>query len=101
MNPRSTASWWVYFLLCRGGRLYVGISPDPLRRFQDHLAGRCRHTRIMRPEKLFSAYPCGTRKQAASQEYRLKRMALHQKRSIALLAQQSAPWLELLSRGVS
>lgn len=95
MSGAPAQCWWVYFLLCKGGRLYVGISPDPVRRFGDHLAGRCAHTRLMRPEKLFSAYPAGTRTDAAKEEYRVKRLPVVEKRKIALLAESSAAWLNL------
>lgn len=82
---------------CTGGRLYVGISRDPLNRFKDHIAGRCTHTRMMRPEALIAGYPAGTHADAVKEERRVKRLPVREKRTIALLAAKSAPWRDLVA----
>jgi len=72
---KSTAeTWWVYMLLCRGGRYYVGISNDVISRYRAHQRGKgAMFTRLNPPEQLVAAAPIGTKIEAMRVEYALKR----------------------------
>lgn len=49
-----TGRWTVYMIRCDDGSLYTGISTDPERRFEEHVAGRrgARYFAGRRPEAI-------------------------------------------------
>ncbi|WP_084191241.1 GIY-YIG nuclease family protein [Algiphilus aromaticivorans] len=80
----SDAIWHVYLLLCRGNRIYTGVSPDPVRRLGQHLQGKgARYTRMNQPVRLLAVRPVGSKREALSLEARIKPLPHTAKRHIA------------------
>ena len=75
----------VYILECRDGTYYTGMTNDLGRRLAEHQGGKgAKYTRGRTPVRLVYQEVCGTKGQALSREYRIKRMSrLHKKRLIA------------------
>lgn len=70
------AGWFVYMLLCRGGRIYTGITPDVAARYARHRAGRGgAFTRSFPPLRVLAAMPCADRSAALKAEHALKQLA--------------------------
>jgi putative endonuclease len=90
-------TWWLYVLLCKGNLLYVGISPDPLRRFHNHQRGKSQFSRMRRPLELLAALPIGTHRDAAREEKTLKRMSPEGKWSWVAVARQSPAWRRMVT----
>ncbi len=77
-------SWFVYLLLCRGNRLYAGVTPDLEKRMHKHRLGTgARFTRCHRPERLLAAKRFDSKAAAMSMEYEVKQLSAEQKRSLA------------------
>ena len=93
-DSRSDPSvvWWLYVLLCKGEYLYVGISPDPIRRLRDHLAGKSRATKMRRPLEMLACIPIGSYREASREETSLKRKERAKKVEWVSVAQSSAAW---------
>ena len=76
MAPASRSpnnGWFVYMLLCRGGRIYTGITPDVRQRYARHRAGKGgAFTRSFPPLRVLAAMPCASRGEALKLEYALK-----------------------------
>jgi predicted GIY-YIG superfamily endonuclease len=70
--------WFVYVLVSRTGRTYVGVTTDMVRRLRQHngeLAGGARATRAGRPWRVGRVVgPLATRGQGQSVEHLLKRV---------------------------
>ena len=78
--------WFVYLLLCRGGRLYAGVTPDLLARMRKHRAGTgAKFTRAHPPESLLAAKRFSSRASALSTENQIKRLSASQKRDVAAM----------------
>lgn len=75
--------WWIYFVLCKNGRVYTGISPDPGKRFSQHMRRLSAHMRINGPVALLGARPVGCYGEAAVLERRIKRLSSSDKEAIA------------------
>lgn len=70
---RKTQPWFVYMLLCADKSLYTGISIDPDRRFQEHLAGKGgNYTRSHRPIRRVYLEKVNTRSEALKREHEIK-----------------------------
>lgn len=70
-----TKYWWLYLLVCEGGRLYAGIARDVEARFALHASGKgARFTRANPPRELLAVQPFETRSAALKAEYALKRL---------------------------
>ena len=68
-------SYWVYILRSeRNGRYYTGSSEDPVRRLDEHNAGRVIATRYLRPWSLVYTEECPDGTTARQREYKLKSM---------------------------
>lgn len=79
----SSATTWVYFILCKRGDLYIGVASDPVERFRQHASGRgAKSLRILGPMTLLGALPFASRTEALQAEYSFKR--LHRARKIEL-----------------
>lgn len=77
--------WFVYMLLCRGGCVYVGVTPDLVVRMHKHRAGTgAKFTRSHPPERFLGAKCFGSKGEALSMEYQVKRLRSAQKRALAL-----------------
>ena len=99
-NARSdpTVVWWLYVLACDGGVLYVGISPDPVKRFLDHQARKSRFSQMRRPRELLASLPIGPHLLAAREERRLKRQPVANKLEWVAIARQAPSWLRLVKK---
>jgi putative endonuclease len=65
--------WYVYILLCSDSSLYTGISTDPQKRFQTHLAGKGGHyTRAHKPIKIVYQEKVSTHSDALKREAEIK-----------------------------
>lgn len=98
-NSRSDPSitWYVYVMLCTDGYLYVGISPDPIRRFLDHQRGKSRFSRMRRPAELLAFLPIGPHREAAYEERRLKRQSHNGKHVWVATVRLSMFWKKLMA----
>lgn len=78
--------WFVYLLLCRGNRLYAGVTPDIEQRMHKHRSGTgARFTRSHPPERLLAAKRFDSKAAALSMEYRVKQLSAGEKRRLARL----------------
>lgn len=65
--------WFVYVLLCADDSLYTGISPDPDKRFLEHMAGRGgAYTRSHKPLKIVFTEKAANRSAALKREAQIK-----------------------------
>ena len=98
-NSRSDQSitWYVYVMLCTNDYLYVGISPDPLRRFVDHQNGKSPFSKMRRPIELLAFLPAGPHREAAYEERRLKRQTRDEKLAWVTTVRQSVFWRRLVT----
>ena len=70
-----SGTWWVYMLLCRGGKIYTGVTKDPDRRFRQHAAGKgAAYTRLNPPVALLARKACPGRGAALAEEAALKKL---------------------------
>ncbi len=78
MAPYNRRVWFVYVLLSRAGRTYVGVTTDVGRRLRQHngdLRGGARATRAGRPWRMARVVgPLTTRGRAQAAEYVIKRL---------------------------
>ena len=77
----------VYILRCADGSLYTGWTNDVEARIKAHNEGRggAKYTRSRRPVTLVYWEDCGTKEQAMSREWHIKRLTREEK--LALIAQ--------------
>ena len=72
--------WWLYVLLCRGDRLYVGIAKDVEARFQLHATGKgAFFTRLNKPVRVLARVLHPSKSAALKAEYALKQRKLEEK----------------------
>lgn len=84
LTPTATATWRAYLVRCTDGSLYAGVSTDVPARVAAHNAGQgARYTRARRPVALAWRSPPLTKVAAHRLEYRLKRLAVGDKRVLA------------------
>src|ERR1700761_4658392 len=86
-------AWVVYFIECRTGSIYTGITTDVSRRYQQHATGKgARFTRMNPPVRLLGSVAFETRGAALRAEAWVKRMPARAKRKhiLALLLQAPA-----------
>lgn len=82
--PVDERPWFVYLLLCRGDRLYVGVTTELAMRMQKHRRGTgAKFTRSHPPERLLAARSFPSKGEALSVEHRLKQLSAAQKRALA------------------
>ena len=80
----SDRQWWLYLLLCRDGRTYVGITPDIDARFKAHVAGKgARFTRSNPPLKVLATQAYASKSEALKAEAALKRLKGAERRAWA------------------
>lgn len=76
-------------LLCRGGRIYTGVTPDVAMRYARHRAGKGgAFTRSFPPLRVLAAKRCTNRGAALKAEYALKQLARADKQAWA----RQWPW---------
>lgn len=73
--------WHVYMVRCADGTIYTGSTTDPDRRLDQHNSSKAgaRYTRGRRPVRLVYQRECGSRRQAAAEEIRIKKLSRRQK----------------------
>lgn len=87
--------WYAYFLRCRDGSLYGGVTTDAGQRLAAHQAGRgARYTRARRPLSLVWVSPALAKVAAHRLEYRLKRLGRSAK--LAVVSGEREPLDSLL-----
>lgn len=78
--------WNVYFVKCKDGSLYTGISSDIERRLAQHnglLAGGARYTAARRPVELVYVEQAEDRSAASKREYVLRKLTRAKKLALA------------------
>lgn len=91
MARRKSGSWHVYFVRCRDGSLYAGMTNDLARRVAAHNAGTAAaYTRSRRPVRLVWSEPASTRGAALSREASLKRLARPEKLALVRTSRSRA-----------
>ncbi|MDO4805394.1 MAG: GIY-YIG nuclease family protein [Lachnospiraceae bacterium] len=74
------ASNYMYIVKCRDGTLYTGWTNDLAGRIEAHNAGKgAKYTKSRRPVELAYYETFGTREEAMSREYHVKRMTRSKK----------------------
>lgn len=76
MEEIETDRWFVYVLRCRDDSLYCGASPNPSRRFYEHMhtSRGAKYTRSRRPLKYVCEWHCDGRSEALKMEARFKKL---------------------------
>ena len=78
-----TEPCWLYFIECRSGAIYIGISRDVDARYKLHTTGKgARYTRMNPPRRLLGAKQYGSRSEAARAEIQFKQLAANEKWSL-------------------
>ena len=72
--------YYVYFLRCQDQSIYIGISHDVKKRFQEHLEKKgAKYTKAHPVEKILFTIPCETKSEALKLEYFFKTWTKKQK----------------------
>jgi putative endonuclease len=67
--------WWLYLLMCRDGRTYVGITTDVAARFAAHSSGKgAKFTRSNPPVRLLGTQAFASKSEALKAEAALKKL---------------------------
>jgi putative endonuclease len=67
--------YWLYFILCSGGGVYIGISKDVAARYEKHVARQgALYTKTHPPLRLLFSLSIGTRAEAMRLEKTLKKL---------------------------
>lgn len=71
---------YTYIVECKDGSLYTGWTTDVKKRVEAHNAGKgAKYTKSRRPVKLVYTEEHGTKQEAMSREYAIKRMTRQEK----------------------
>jgi putative endonuclease len=86
MSKVSSSPWWVYLVLTESECLYTGITTDPERRFQEHLATHegagtkgAKFFRGHKPVKLVYREAAENRSEATKREIAIKKLPRNKK----------------------
>jgi putative endonuclease len=81
---KNSNIWRVYMVRCSDGTLYTGITNDLEKRIEAHNSGKdgARYTRSRRPVTLVYSEQAGTKSEAASLEYRIKKLPRAKKKEL-------------------
>ena len=72
--------WWLYVLLCRGEKLYIGVAPDVEARFAKHSVGKgAFFTKLNPPQRVLAKRLYPSKSSAMKAEYALKQVKLAEK----------------------
>jgi putative endonuclease len=83
--------WWLYMIECRGGGIYIGITRDVQKRYEQHRRGDgALYTRLHPPIRLLATQRFVSRHEAVQVEIALKR----------LQPKQKSQWAALIAAGV-
>jgi putative endonuclease len=79
-RSEPSGSWWVYMIVCRGGKVYTGTARDPEDRFRAHRAGKgAAFTRANPPVVLLRSVSFASRSEACRAEAALKKLPREKK----------------------
>lgn len=79
-KQRNSESCWLYFIECRSGAIYIGISRDVQARYDLHAKGKgARYTRMNPPLRLIGATQYGSHAEAAGAEVKFKQLTAKEK----------------------
>jgi putative endonuclease len=79
----DATDYWVYILVCENNSLYTGYTRDLLRRYADHLQGKCKYTRSFKPLAIAQAWKIsGTKGNAMRIENFIKKLSATQKKHL-------------------
>ncbi len=84
--------WWLYIIDCAHDRIYVGISPTPIRRFREHCRRASAHARMNPPKALIGAFIVGSYTEAVRAERKIKRLPSREKLKLAERSRESYAW---------
>lgn len=85
-------SWFLYILRTEGERLYVGVTPNLIRRWRLHSSGKgAKFTRAFPPLEVVFVKSCESRGAAQALEARYKKLTTEQKWH-RVLAQFESDW---------
>ena len=88
MNRSAEKGNYTYILKCADGSLYCGSTKDVERRLASHNAGTAsKYTRTRRPVELVWYEEFGTKQEAMSREFRIKRLTRQEK--LALIGRKN------------
>jgi len=74
--------YYVYFLRCEDGSIYIGMSQNVEKRFQEHLQKRgAKYTKSHPVTKILFSMPCDDKSEALKLEYFFKTWTKKQKES--------------------
>ncbi len=75
------SKWFLYVVECSDGSLYTGITTNIERRLNEHNYGdkAAKYTRSRRPVKLVMSRACASRSEAASAEFKFKKLSRSKK----------------------
>ncbi|HID82452.1 MAG TPA: GIY-YIG nuclease family protein [Chromatiales bacterium] len=79
------SAWFIYIIRCADNSLYTGITKDISRRVNEHNSNNvlaAKYTRGRRPVELVYQETFGSRSDAASREYEIKKMSRPEKGTI-------------------
>jgi len=75
--------YYVYVLLCQGGRFYTGYAKDLNARLKMHEQGKgARYTKMHKPKKLVYTEEFDTRKEAMRREKEIKKLGHEEKKKL-------------------
>lgn len=73
-------NWYLYAIECQGGGVYIGITTNVKRRFDQHCRARgALYTKINRPVTLYGAVEVGSYSNGRILESKLKKMSRKEK----------------------
>ena len=73
------SSYIVYMLRCDNGSLYTGYTTDLAKRYQAHLAGRCKYTRSFKPVAIAHYWVLDSKSEALRLERAIKALSRQEK----------------------
>jgi putative endonuclease len=77
--------WWLYFIECKGGGVYIGISNNVELRYQKHVDGKgAKYTRSFPPIRLLAKTEFPNKSEAMKAEKRMKKLSALDKRRWAV-----------------
>ena len=84
-NLLESNKWYLYIIRCDDNSLYTGITTDVNRRFDEHQNNPVKGAKYLRgrgPLELVFKKRIGTKSEASSAEYRIKRLTKIQKENL-------------------
>lgn len=77
--------WWLYFIECKGGGVYIGVSNNVELRYRKHIEGKgAKYTKMFPPLRLLAKTQFESKSEALKAEYRMKQLPALEKRKWAV-----------------